>query len=247
MPDKKAEIKQAIEELVKELSNLKKLGSSNKSLLEFGTAYQHWYTKALRVVAQLAPDRYDEFVSYYQVDPKRKDCGSQNYVIQDFIMGMGAKTDYNDKPLWDTNNVALIKVFNQHQILGSLFSRIDEVLSNIEVTLFSELQDSELETATKLKSANLRAAGALAGVVLESHLQKVASSHKVKISKKDPTISELNDPLKNDGVYDTPTWRKMQYLADIRNLCSHKKSAEPTPVQIDELISGVSAIIKTVF
>jgi hypothetical protein len=34
------------------------------------------------------------------------------------------------------------------------------------------------------------------GVVIEGHLQKVAASHDVKISKKHPTIAELNDPLK---------------------------------------------------
>ncbi len=247
MADKKEIIKQEIQSLLDELPNLQKLGKSNKTLLSFGTAYQKWYTKAIRLVEQLAPDRYDEFKAYYEIDSKRKVHNALNYVIQEFIMGVGATKDYMDQPQWDTNNVALVKVYNQIQILSSLFSRIDGILSNIELTLYTELQDLELDAASKLKSVNLRASGALAGVVLESHLQKVADAHKVKISKKDPTISDLNDPLKNDGVYDIATWRKIQYLADIRNLCSHKKSTEPTPAQIDELITGVNAIMKTVY
>jgi hypothetical protein len=36
-------------------------------------------------------------------------------------------------------------------------------------------------------------------------------------------------------------------LADIRNLCSHNKTADPTEQQVTELIDGVNAIIKTVF
>jgi len=86
-----------------------------------------------------------------------------------------------------------------------------------------------------------------AGVVLEAHLQRVATNHSVSISKKDPTISDLNDPLKAASVYDTPTWRKIQHLADLRNLCDHKKSREPTETEVRDLIAGVASIVKTVF
>jgi hypothetical protein len=83
--------------------------------------------------------------------------------------------------------------------------------------------------------------------VLERHLQRVAYNHNVTIKKKNPTIAELNDPLKDANVYDTPTWRKIQFLADIRNLCSHNKDKEPSKEQVDELIDGVNLIIKTIF
>lgn len=94
---------------------------------------------------------------------------------------------------------------------------------------------------------SIRGAGAVAGVVLEGHLQRVATNHQISISKKAPTISDLNDPLKSAGVYDIPTWRKVQHLADIRNLCDHKKEREPTKNEVEELISGVGAIVKTVY
>jgi len=54
-------------------------------------------------------------------------------------------------------------------------------------------------------------------------------------------------PLKAAGVYDIPTWRKIQHLAELRNLCDHKKSREPTESEINELLAGVAAISKTVF
>jgi hypothetical protein len=87
----------------------------------------------------------------------------------------------------------------------------------------------------------------LAGVVLERHLQRAATNHGITIRKKAPTISDLNDPLKQAGAYDVPTWRKIQLLADIRNICSHEKGQDPTTEQIDELILGVNSIVKSVF
>ena len=85
------------------------------------------------------------------------------------------------------------------------------------------------------------------GVVIEGHLQKVASSHGITAPKKNPTISDLNDPLKSAAVIDTATWRKISFLADLRNLCSHKKDIEPTKEQVEELIQGAEWLTKNVF
>jgi hypothetical protein len=125
--------------------------------------------------------------------------------------------------------------------------RIDSVLNDIEGELYAELQDNELAVARQLTKVNVRAAGALAGVVIEGHLQKVAATRGVKITKKNPTIADLNDPLKAAGVIDLPTWRKIGYLADLRNLCSHKKDTDPTKEQVAELIQGAEWLSKNVF
>ena len=39
---------------------------------DFHYAYQRWYTKALKVVTSLAPDRIAEFRGFYEADPKEK-------------------------------------------------------------------------------------------------------------------------------------------------------------------------------
>lgn len=136
---------------------------------------------------------------------------------------------------------------NQHNILQSVRSRVDGVLANAELAIFTEIKDAELASCNQLIKISPRAAGALAGVVLEGYLQKVAENHKITIRKKAPTVSDLNDPLRKEGVYDTPTWRKISFLADIRNICSHKKDIEPTKDQVQELIDGVNWVIKNVF
>lgn len=247
MTQTQQQIRQELEKLVDGQSELMKLGKDKQQTLAFGTKYQHWYTRALKIVEALAPDRFDEFVGYYRVDPKRKAMDAGTYTIQDYVKGLGPGANNAGRVPYDAAHLAMIRFLNQIQILSSLSTRIDTVLSDVRGHLFAELQDAELRAAEHLVKISLRAAGALAGVILERHLQRTATNHKLTIAKKDPTIADLNDPLKQARAYDTPTWRKIQLLADIRNLCSHQKSAEPTKEQVLELISGVNSIIKTVF
>jgi hypothetical protein len=207
--------------------------------------YQSWYTKALKTIASLAPDRHAEFRSYYEVDPKRKSLGYGTYVIQDFLKGV-APGGYQHQEF--DIRAEVIKCFlNQLAIVNAIKNRVDSVLANIEGELYAELQDSEVAIARQLMKISPRAAGALIGVLVEGHLQKVAVVHGVKIAKKNPTIADLNDPLKAASVIDTPAWRKISFLADLRNLCSHNKGAEPTKEQVEELIHGAEWLTKNVF
>jgi len=212
---------------------------------QFQYDYQCWYTKALRAVASLAADRHSEFRGYYEIDQKRKSLGYGNYVIQDYFKGV-VPTGYQYRDFDDRAEVTTC-FFNQLTILYSLAQRVDSVLGNIEGELYAELQDSEIAVARRLAKVSLRAAGALVGVVIEGHLQKVAQEHGVKITKKYPTIADLNDPLKAAAVIDIPAWRKITFLADLRNLCSHKKDAEPKKEQVEELIQGAEWLTKNVF
>jgi hypothetical protein len=212
---------------------------------QFAYAYQGWYTKALKTVAFLAPDRLEEFRGYYEINPKRKLLGYGTYVIQDYLKGV--KPGSYQLQDFDTRAQTLVCFFNQLTIFKSILDRVDSVLGNIEIELYAELQDSEVEVSRELAKVSLRAAGALVGVVIEGHLQKVASAHKVTVTKKNPTIADLNDPLKSAEVIDLPTWRKISYFADLRNLCSHRKDVEPTKAQVEELIQGAEWLTKNVF
>ena len=207
--------------------------------------YQRWYSKALKVVTSLALDRLSEFRSYYEIDPKRKSFGYGTYVIQDYLKGV-APGDYQLRG-FDTRAEAVKCFLNQVTILKAIGDRVDSVLANIEGELYAELQDNEVAVARQLAKIRSRAAGALVGVVIEGHLQKVAAAQGVKLAKKHPTIADLNDPLKSASVIDTPTWLKISFLADLRNLCSHKKDVEPTKEQVEELIQGAEWLTKNVF
>ena len=111
----------------------------------------------------------------------------------------------------------------------------------------ADLFDSEIDAARELlKNKFLRAAGAIAGVVLEKHLHQVCDDHGVKITKKNPSISDLNELLKANAIIDIPQWRHIALLGDIRNLCDHNKQKEPTAQQINDLIDGTDKVLKTI-
>jgi len=97
------------------------------------------------------------------------------------------------------------------------------------------------------KKGFARAAGAVVGVVLEGHLSQVCNNHNLSVKKSNPTINDYNQLLKDNNIIETPTWRLIQRLGDLRNLCDHKKQKEPTKQEIDELIEGVDKISKTLF
>jgi hypothetical protein len=223
---KRDEIKAEIAALATSGLELAASFQKNRQYESFAYEYQAWYTKALKVLESLAPDRLAEFRRYYQADPKRKVLGYGTYVIQDFLKNV--KPGQWELRDFDSHKQTLICFFNQLAIFRAISDRAYSILGNIEAALYATLEDDEIDVAKQLAKVNLRAAGALVGVVIEGHLQKVASSHGMKLAKKNPTIADLNEPLKAASVIDIPTWRKISFLADIRNLCSHKKDREPT-------------------
>ena len=110
----------------------------------------------------------------------------------------------------------------------------------------ADLFDNELDAAQELnRKGFVRGAGAIAGVVLEKHLGHVFSKHGLKTRKKVPSINDYNQLLKDNSVIDTATWRFIQHLGDLRNLCNHIKDREPTIEEVNDLIEGVSKITKT--
>lgn len=130
----------------------------------------------------------------------------------------------------------------------SLKKRFESSLYDIKQLVQADMMDSEIDSAKLLlKNGFLRAAGAICGVVLEKHFSTICQARGLKQSKKNPCLNDYNQLLKDEGIIDTPTWRKISYLADIRNLCDHNKKEEPTKEQLKDLIDGTEKIIKTVF
>jgi hypothetical protein len=210
----------------------------------FRYKYQSWYSKVSVIVEFLAPDRMKEFKSYYEIDPKRKSLGYGTYVIQDYFKGVGP--DKYSYPNFDSLGQVLNCCVNQHSIVQSVIDRLDTSLHDIRGTIYGEILDDELQAASTLRKINLRAAGALCGVIIERHLQNLATKHFIKKTKANPTISDLNEALKAADVIDLTVWRKISYLADIRNICSHKKDKDPTATQVDDLIDGANWLTKNI-
>jgi len=214
----------------------------------FEAEYQRWYTVACAVLSQLLPDRLAEFRRLYQGDLKRKKIDVTSYSIHDWLVGLRMADSAYTRVAFDHLACVSARFGIQFAILAAAESRFDSSLFEIRQLLQAHLFDHELDAARELLTQGfVRAAGAIAGAVLESHLGEVGRSHKVTISKKRPTIGDLNDLLKQKDVIEVPTWRQIQRLADLRNLCDHDREREPATDEVEELIGGTDKISKTIF
>ena len=212
----------------------------------FDQKYQQWYTVAQAVISQIIPDRLLEFETLYRGDGKRKKFDIDTYNIQDWLMGRRAEVFTYMVKQFDDLGTVFGRFKTQLDILKSARMRFDSVLLDIKQLLQADLFDTELDAARELlKNGFTRPAGAISGVVLEGHLSQVCVNHRITVKKKDPSINDYNDLLKETSVIEIPLWRFIQRLGDLRNLCDHKKSKDPTNDDVDELISGVDRVIKT--
>ncbi len=216
-------------------------------LPSFREAYQGWYSEAKTLIRQLLPDRLSDFVRHYEKPKSRKNITFENYRIEDNLQGLNVTRGWEKEKIVGPD--AAVPHFQQQMaILESTKARFQSSLFDIRQLVQADLFDSELEVAEELaRNKFTRAAGAVAGVVLERHLAQVCENHSLKISKKIPTISDLNDALKSANTVDVPQWRFIQHLADIRNLCDHNKASEPTIDQVSDLVEGVKKTIKSLF
>lgn len=212
--------------------------------------YQRWYTEASSLVRQLCPGRLDEFKQLYMGDTRRgkERPSATSFTIQDWLNGLRSTSFLVSTRRFDDIGSVTWKFKNQVDILESSKARFTSSLFDIKQLVQADLFDSEIETTRELgKRGFLRAAGTIAGVVLEKHLAQIIHNHDLKQTKRNPTIGDLNDILKDQGVLDIPTWRQIQRLGDLRNYCSHNKEREPTKDEVEELINGVEKQTKTLF
>jgi hypothetical protein len=208
----------------------KRIKSSETGNLKSGLfeeRYQRYYSEATAVLRQLLPSRLAEFEVLYKGDGKRKTINAYTYNIQDWLLGTRAMENSLGEKVFNDYASAVMRFQAQTQIIESMQARFESVLFEIHQLVQADLFDSELEAARALlKQGFLRAAGVIAGVVLETHLQEVCGNHSATIKKKNPTIGDLNDILKEASVLDVPAWRSIQRLGDLRNLRRQVPPAE---------------------
>lgn len=232
------------DELKSQISKRDKEEQEHIKKCSFRNNYNSWYNESLSVIKQLMPLRYDDFVSFYK-QPKRKNYNYETYTISDYLIDLVCTKggEYVVEP------ISIITKFKQQfLILKSIKNRFKSSLFDIKQLVQADMFDSEIDTAKELNKKGFhRAAGAICGVVIEKHLHGVCEARGIAISKKNPAINDYNELLKSNNVIDIPTWRLIQMLGDLRNLCDHNKTEEPTKENINDLIDGTDKIIKTVF
>ena len=180
-------------------------------------SYQKWYSKCLPLLRQIAPERLDEFVELYKVE-KRREINVTTYGISDYLQGVST-TSYGKAENYIGTFISKIQI--QLGIIESITEIINNKLSDLVGLLQVEIFNSEIDAAEELnKKKHHRAAGTLAGVVLETHLKTVCRNHKIKLAKRNPALSDYNDALKNDGIVDLRVGDLFNILG-IYRICAH--------------------------
>lgn len=231
-----------LEKFKKDIDNLIQKGDAllkdlkSKNVEKFAQEYEIWYSESFELIKVFLPNRLDDFKDYYNKDKENEGC------LKFFI-------NYRNTNYVMTTFETFINLFeNQLGIVKAAKRRFESALFDIKQLTQADLFDSELDAARELnKKGFARAAGAIAGVVLEKHLAQVCENHNIKVVKKDPSINDFNQLLKDNNIIEIKDWRFIQHLADLRNLCDHNKTREPRQEEIEDLINGVEKVMKTIF
>jgi len=236
--------KKDIDNLIKKGEKLLSILRTNEALIKFRKEYEIWYSESLSLIKIVLPNRAEDFEKYYY--QKGEKC-LKDYITYTPPRSEGIKFDLDYIPAKEVDYAKSL-FENQLGIVKSVKRKFESSLFDIKQLVQADLFDSEIDAARELnKKGFTRGAGAVAGVVLEGHLSQVCENHKIKVTKKNPTINDFNQLLKDNNVIEMKDWRFIQHLADLRNLCDHKKKKEPTKEDIEELINGVEKITKTIF
>ncbi len=220
----------------------------DKAIKKFKTPkadYHSWYAKAYKAVRIFAPERLEEFERLYTGDKTIKKIEDLNAItagIIHYLQGGIVTQDY-DKVNFKNTFESGMRV--QIYILAAIVTNIDDDFYNLESGIHYEIYQSEMDIARDLyKKKYFRAAGSIAGVVIEVHLKKVVDNRGVPLADKAaPGMSAYNDALKKHDIYKTPTFSLIQMCGQIRNKCVHPKEEEPTAGEISSIISAAERIL----
>lgn len=241
------------EMLAKQLSELHQEGQGLVAAFEdekkgkqetepFESMYQSWYTKTLPLMKQLAADRYAEFRIYYEGDPDRGLLQPHSYAVQDYLLEHMPDNDGFDHEYETARCIS-----SQLAILKAVADRLEWQRVDTVDQAGRSLQLAELETARDLVKISERAAGALAGTVLQTFLAALAQKHKLKFRKHAPSSRDYAEALKTANVLDVPVWSQSTWLAEIHDRCLRPEGEAPTKTQVRDLIDGVHWLITNVF
>jgi hypothetical protein len=206
------------------------------------TKYPSWYKKALRVIHKLTPQRSHDTTDHSQGRPDAKQAASH---ATETSMGMTILR--TGETISSVRMTFLTRLSQQLSMLNSVRDGLEYVLADLQSTLYGEVGDHILVTAYELfHHGQHRAAGALASVLLEVHLAKVATKYRVTIPPRSSGLAALNAALKCGGIYDAEVWRFIHSLGALGHACVYAPAHEPTVDELAEFLQGVQLICKRV-
>ena len=143
------------------------------------------------------------------------------------------------QPLAATCEVVMSIVGSLHALRDAVDK--DHLLTLQQLAQAAVLDDFLVQSATLLEAGYHVAAMVLVGGVIEEHLSKLCATRPLKPSGK-PGLSSYNDALKGI-VYDRPVWRRLQAIADLRNLAAHGKGAQVKAEDVSDALAFAQRLL----
>ncbi|MDX9667344.1 DUF4145 domain-containing protein [Pseudomonas sp. P5_152] len=115
-------------------------------------------------------------------------------------------------------------------------------LNSLRNLVQAEVFTSELEQAEELiKSGYATAAAVIAGVVLETTLRDLCTTHELEHG----SLNKMNDDLAKASAYNASQKKRITALAAIRNSAAHGKPEEFTAADVRGMIDDVERFLAT--
>lgn len=208
-------------------------GKPAKARRQFSMQYHHWYEKAASFLGEFSPHAKEDFVHLYK-------GLSRGSIRQNPPIAL-ALDDLNSQAVRASIER---KMSSQIGILQAVPKMLDVRAFSLRQILSADLFVDELSASRGLLEAgHARAAGAVAGVVLERHLKLMCERRGIVLGEKE-TIGSLNGRLQ-ERYSDPSEYRRVQWLSELRVQCGHVKEVEPTVEKVEEFVEGVSKFIST--
>lgn len=204
------------------------VNAQNKALL----LYERWYNSSQPLISDYLPDRKSEFRDEY------RKCRNHLQLTLEYI------EDYSSSKSLKFETVQSLKF--QRNLLLSIPDRVNSKQLKARRRVSDDIVSDELQRAKSLFEDNhIRAAGVIAGVSLERYLQTLCetSDQNLDFGFKEG-ISSLGQVLQESNEIDDDDKRLLDYLAGIRNKCSHADEEDPEKTEVERMLKEVDQFIQ---
>ena len=196
--------------------------------------YEQWYNSAYPLIQEYLPNREDDFKTAYEKTRKCLELDLE-YIESHEINGAGTLRSYI------INGVEL-----QISLLQSIPERVKTERLKAKKSVSNNIVTNETQKAKELfDDGNIRASGVIAGVALERHLLTMCESSEYELDfDYMDGITSLAQKLSDKNEITDDEQRKLEYLAGIRNNCSHASEEEPDRREVERLLNQSSEFIR---
>ncbi len=185
--------------------------------------YYIWYDKTCNALRVLASKKFEEFQNFY--------------------------TNYTEEWIIDRTKDSFFKFEKgfrmQRYILASINKNFDTPFFNLERDIRHDIYKSTMDIAKEIQEEDPRIAGAIASVMLEVHLKKIAIKHGIE-DKENNSIADYNNFLKTKRVYDGILADQIKPCRKIRNKCIHTNQGDPSVGEVSTIIHIADRVIAEV-